>query len=383
MLLSHPLKIEKYIAQLLRDFDCIIIPGLGGFVANYSPAQYSMAKGLLSPPSKAVIFNRNLINNDGLLVNHFSVNENISYSDAQSLLNLFVTDCKIQLASGKRIEFDELGVLYLDNEKNLQFRPDYSANFLTESFGLHPVVAKELVQTVPKIEKPVEVVEQVKVIAVPKEEKQEEKITERILKPEYRGNESLQKEDKKIVPIRKRKIGRNIAIAAVALPILFYSVWIPLKTDVFNTGVIEVADLNPFRSPVPAAIYTPEKINLSEITPSGIMPTMEESAKEEPIIEANSSDDIDSTLVDNHVIVEENIASNNFHVIAGCFREDENAQNMVAYLQSKGYKAFVLDTVNGLKRVSAASFDNVGDALSALRDIRGNQVSEAWLLTGR
>ncbi len=379
------MKIEKYIARLLRDFDCIIIPGLGGFVANYSPAQYSLAKGLLTPPSKAVIFNRNLINNDGLLVNHFSVNEKISYNDAQSLLNLFVTDCKIQLASGKRIEFDELGVLYLDNENNLQFRPDYSANFLTDSFGLHPVVAKELVQAVSKIEKPVEVVETIKVISVPKEEKKEEvkSVTERILKPEYRGNESLQKEEKKIVPIRKRKIGRNLAIAAVVLPIIFYSVWIPLKTDVFNTGVIEVADLNPFRSPVPASIYTPEKINLSGITPAGMMPTLEESAIEEPIIESKINDDIDSTLVDNNIIIDENLASNNFHVIAGCFREDENAQNMVAYLQSKGYKAFVLDTVNGLKRVSAASFDNVGDALSALRDIRGNNVSEAWLLTGR
>ncbi len=80
MLLSHPVNIEKHIALLLRNYDCVIIPGLGGFVANYSPSQFNRAKGLLSPPSKAIIFNRNLINNDGLLMNHLSVNENLSYT---------------------------------------------------------------------------------------------------------------------------------------------------------------------------------------------------------------------------------------------------------------------------------------------------------------
>jgi hypothetical protein len=36
-----------------------------------------------------------------------------------------------------------------------------------------------------------------------------------------------------------------------------------------------------------------------------------------------------------------------------------------------------------LQRVSAASYSNPGDAMTALREIRGNQVSEAWLLNLR
>ena len=384
MLLSHPLKIEKHIAQLLRNYDCVIIPGLGGFVANYSPSRFNMAKGLLSPPSKAIIFNRNLINNDGLLTNHLSVNENLSYTEASNFVNEFVVICKNQLSSGKRIEFDELGVLYEDNEKTIQFRPDFSVNFLTESFGLFPVVAKELVYSVQNIEAKVdaptinEAEEKVTYIKVA--EVKEERIT-REIKPELRTVESQNPSEKKIVPIkRKRKTGSYIAAAVIGIPLIFYSVWIPLKTDVIKTGVIQVADLNPFHAPIAPSVYKPFDKKLAADLSEKIMPTVEESALEEPVLPIIN--EVDTTLVDANNPIEENIdLNNNYHIIAGCFQEGENAQRMVDYLQSKGYKAYILDTVNGLQRVSAASYSNPADAMSALRDIRGNQVSEAWLLS--
>ncbi len=386
MLLSHPLKIEKHIAQLLRNYDCVIIPGLGGFVANYSPSRFNMAKGLLSPPSKAIIFNRNLINNDGLLTNHLSVNENLSYTEASNFVNEFVVICKNQLSSGKRIEFDELGVLYEDSEKTLQFRPDFSVNFLTESFGLFPVVAKELVYSVQNIEAkfdaPTINEAEEKVTYIKVAEVKEETIT-REIKPELRTVESQNPSEKKIVPIkRKRRTGTYIAAAVIGIPLIFYSVWIPLKTDVVKTGVIQVADLNPFHAPIAPSVYKPFDKNLAEGLSEKIMPTVEESALEEPFLPIIN--EVDTTLVDSNTPIEENInLNNNFHVIAGCFQEGENAQRMVEYLQSKGYKAYILDTVNGLQRVSAASYSNVGDAMTALRDIRGNQVSEAWLLNLR
>jgi hypothetical protein len=341
-----------------------------------------MAKGLLSPPSKAIIFNRNLINNDGLLTNQISVEDKISYSEAGAVINDFVAQCKTDLSFGKRVDIADLGVLYSDAEKNIQFRPDFSVNFLTESFGLYPVVAKELVRSI-QISEPL--VEKVQVLEVKKEVSINQNANEKIvreIKPQYREAET-QKSSGNIVPIRKkRKVGRYIAIAAITLPIVFYSVWIPLKTDVIKTGVIEVADLNPFRSPVAPSVYKPivdrniGKISVGLISENDL-------GENEIIVETPIENDTDSTLVDNDPIVEEVIVNADFHVIAGCFREDENAENMVSYLKEKGYKAYILDTVNGLKRVSAGSFTNAGEALSSLRDIRGNQVSEAWLLNLR
>jgi cell division septation protein DedD len=147
-----------------------------------------------------------------------------------------------------------------------------------------------------------------------------------------------------------------------------------------KTGIIEIADLNPFAKPIPVPVYKTSTEKTTFEISKNMMPSLEKSALEQPILPMVN--ELDSTLVDsNNTIVEEINLNNDFHVIAGCFRESENAQRMVEYLKSKGLNAYVLDTVNGLQRVSAASFSNIGDALSALREIRGNQVDEAWLLS--
>ena len=172
------------------------------------------------------------------------------------------------------------------------------------------------------------------------------------------------------------------ATFVIGIPLIFYSVWIPLKTDVIKTGVIQVADLNPFHTPIAPSVYKPFDKKSTEVFSEKIMPTAEESALEEPVLPIIN--EVDTTLVDANTPIEENIVlNNNYHIITGCFQEGENAQRMVEYLQSKGYKAYILDTVNGLQRVSAASYSNPGDAMTALREIRGNQVSEAWLLNLR
>lgn len=375
MLFSQSVKISSHIAQLLRAYDCVIIPGLGGFVANYGPSQYHLAKGILMPPNKAIIFNKNLINNDGLLVNHIAYHEKTSYADAFHRINEFANWCKNEFLLGNRIEFEELGVLYEDAEKTIQFRPDFSINFLTSSFGLYPVVAKELVQS---ISTPEPVVESVKII--PATEEKIEPI-ERKLDQKIRVVETQNTEEKKVVEIRKRRTGRNIAIAAVLLPITFYSIWIPLKTDVLKTGVIEVADLNPFHRSVDIQTYAPitqSKVNLSahlaELPNEEVFETVRENLN-------NTLSRNDSTLVENVKVNLVDKKELRFHIIAGCFKEDENAENMVAYLKSKGYDAFVLDTVNGLKRVSAGASSNVTEAMNTLRAIRQGNISEAWLLT--
>lgn len=375
MLFSQSVKISAHIAQLLRDYDCVIIPGLGGFVANYSPSQYHLAKGIFMPPNKAIIFNKNLINNDGLLVNHIAHQEKISYADASHRLQDFANWCKNEFLIGNRIEFEELGVLYEDAEKTIQFRPDFSINFLTSSFGLYPVVAKELVQS---ISTPEPVVETVKII--PTVEEKVEPI-ERKIEHKIRVVETQNTEEKKVVEIRKRRTGRNIAIAAVLLPIAFYSIWIPLKTDVLKTGVIEVADLNPFHRSVDIQTYAPitqSKVNLSaqlaELPNAEVFETVRENLN-------NTLSRNDSTAVENVKVNLVDKKELRFHVIAGCFKEDENAENMVSYLKSKGFDAFVLDTVNGLKRVSAGASGNAVEAMKTLREIREGNISEAWLLT--
>ena len=49
------------------DHDCVMLPGLGGFVCNPRSAWYDEAQQQIVPPSRDVLFNPRLTTNDGLV----------------------------------------------------------------------------------------------------------------------------------------------------------------------------------------------------------------------------------------------------------------------------------------------------------------------------
>ena len=70
--------IDTYISELLFLHDCVIIPEFGGFVGNNKSAVLNKNTNTIYPPSKKILFNKNLRTNDGLLINHISNSEVIS-----------------------------------------------------------------------------------------------------------------------------------------------------------------------------------------------------------------------------------------------------------------------------------------------------------------
>ncbi len=64
----HYTQITQLISELLYRHDCVIVPGFGGFVSRSHSAGFNKGNNLLFPPAKHILFNRNLIHNDGLLI---------------------------------------------------------------------------------------------------------------------------------------------------------------------------------------------------------------------------------------------------------------------------------------------------------------------------
>lgn len=70
-----------------------------------------------------------------------------------------------------------------------------------------------------------------------------------------------------------------------------------------------------------------------------------------------------------------------YHIIAGAFRVEENADKKVEELKAQGYKALRIGKNKyGLHQVTYASFSTVPEALEYLRTIKRTVASEAWLL---
>ena len=125
-------KIDKHISDLLYVHDCVIVPLLGGFVANYETAKIHPTQHTFTPPSKKIVFNVNLKNNDGLLANHISQQENTDYPQALKHIHNFVDRTTVQLKNGEKVVIADVGKLFLDVEHNIQFERDTNTNYLLE-----------------------------------------------------------------------------------------------------------------------------------------------------------------------------------------------------------------------------------------------------------
>jgi hypothetical protein len=237
------MRVEELIGNLLLRHNCVIIPSFGGFVAKQSAATIDYKNGVMLPPRKTVLFNRQLVNNDGLLVSEFALSNGIFYNVAEEAVRENVVEWNEKLRNGERITFDRIGYLFYDQEKNICFEQDRFFNLLLESFGLGKVhfVAEEevLVASKQKIE-----VEKLASI----EEEESTRIVQLVPVVEGFGASAQVEEAEDIVldhPEKKsyRKLWKHIA-AAVLLPIGFYSFWIPMKSNVLESGMISFNDFN-------------------------------------------------------------------------------------------------------------------------------------------
>lgn len=135
--------LATYINDLLYRYDCVIVPDFGGFVTNRIGAKANNFTHTFTPPTKQVTFNSLLKHNDGLLANYIASAENISFEKASTAISLSVIKWKNELQS-KSVEIDNLGVLSLNEEKQIVFEPKTSVNYLTESFGLATVASSAI-----------------------------------------------------------------------------------------------------------------------------------------------------------------------------------------------------------------------------------------------
>lgn len=350
--------VEQLIGELLLRHNCVIIPSFGGFVARQSSAVIDYKNGIVSPPKKALLFNRQLVNNDGLLISELASNKQLSYDAASQEVKGCVVDWNEQLRKGERISIDKVGFLFLDAEKNICFEQDRFFNLLLQSYGLGKVHfitendIKRVEHTHNQLAKTIEV--------------SPETVFENEIAPVVHPTQTTQ-----VPPIiqhpalEKRSSLWKYVAAACFIPLGFYSYWLPMRTHFLESGVLSFQDFNPFHRPTKAH-YQQEALKL-HVTSSAFVP-LEENIKTLPKEVSVYSYKYAENLyipvnIRNtpHTVISpkeaESAASNSvarFDYIVGCFSSEQNAQNMLAQLKQKGMDAQVSKR-NGLYRVSAGS----------------------------
>lgn len=321
--------ITAFIRELLFSHDCVIIPGFGGFIGNFSPARIDRNSATFYPPQKKISFNRNLNHNDGLLISKISESLKINYGDARHKVEEFVALLLNRLSKGDKVVFDHIGSFVNNHENSIQFEPDITSNYHLASFGF------DTFQFMPV---------------------EGYNVRKRVLR-------HINKE-----PARQASMRKILWRAAIVVPILALMVAIPLQTDLFRSR-IDLTSLNPL---VTAEFESNRNALDSELAVITV-------AREEPVIpvaENIPAESVETTPAG--AVITDHRADAEFCVIIGSFKSEENAYTQVNKLKAEGFNPEVIPASNGFFRVSAMKYYDLNTAIS-VKDSLAEKYPGTWI----
>lgn len=121
------------LSDLLATEDVVCIPGFGGFLTKYRPAEVDPINGTIDPPTKYIAFNAALKDDGGKLQEFY---DNLAEIDTQEFrMTRFVEQLRTELNSHQVVVIPKIGRLYKDYEGQMHFMPDLD-NLNNQSFGL-------------------------------------------------------------------------------------------------------------------------------------------------------------------------------------------------------------------------------------------------------
>ena len=272
----------NYIAELLYTHDCVIVANFGGFICNKTSAKLDQVTGILSPPNKSILFNSQLKENDGLLINHISKSNNISLEEASKEVEIFVNNCLEKLNRFKSLRFDEIGLFTLNDDNKIIFNQDLSTNYNSNSFGFNDLTYNKITR------------EQSEII--------EESL--KIIKSKNNFN-----------------VKRMLKAAAILIPLLGISLLSITQEKAVNKVYHQIAELNPL------TIFEAKKENV---------------VTTKTIIKEIKKEDNKTTMI----VEEKPIIKKQYYIIAGAFSVEENANKLQSRLNSWNYNSTIIRNQN-------------------------------------
>ncbi|MBE0650169.1 MAG: SPOR domain-containing protein [Bacteroidales bacterium] len=424
------MKIAKYVGDLLYNYECVVIPGLGGFLTSDKSATINSSSNLFKPPFKQIHFNAYLKTNDGLLVNYIAREEGVEYKEAKEQVDRFVLLCDSALREGKRINFHRIGYLYLNQNQKIAFEQDNSVNYNPDAFGLTSFISPAIYKVTPE-----EILRE-KVGSQPVPERKSHNQSEKspaspVAEPQKKVVKTHLVASKRISPYRTQMTLMSILILLMLVGWGFmhktevtkyynnYTSVIPwiysspnayladninhepfAKMSKSKTGLWIVSLFDKNNDNTSSKKIIAKKSNSSPesnttATESAIKTTVQPTnelkvAENKPATEnkvVSDSNPVEKKEVPNSVPSSNNVkqtqnssASGHIYIIAGAFKDEGNAANLIQKLRAKGYPAVEAGiTRSGLHRVAFGDYNNKVQAEQQLLAIREKENPSAWI----
>lgn len=386
------IELAQHIEALLLENDCVIVPGLGGFVGHYTPAVRLAEENRFLPPARVIGFNPSLKMNDGLLVQSYASVYGTSFSDATRRIEHQVCRLQNKLYEEGKVELANIGELRCSVYGALSFVPFDSKLTTPYLYGWQGFEMREL-QAMPQ------------------------------------QRTAAAGADRSVAPIHRRR--RNFrmqgavirhAMSAVAAVLLFFL----LSTPIENTGMMEenYARLMPSelfsQMGHPSLVVTPvgldvpavaqqqpkkkvtvpvavKEVKVKAAATAKAMPA-EKTVKAAPAEKAVKAVPTEKAVKDIKAVSAEKAGqtakvipaeklvpaakvAKPYHIIVASVGSEQDAHRMAEQLKQKGFSKACAVIGNGKMRVSIQACSSEAEAYKALKEIRAIEAYQsAWVL---
>jgi len=348
--------ITRHIADLLFHHECVIVPGLGGFIKAYSPARIVQTNHEFFPPTGKVAFNAGLFVSDGVLANYIATVENTSYREAVYEIKQWVDINLNSMKLGNKVVLEDIGELFLNPSGKIEFSPSMQINFNADSYGL-PVFFAKAVNTEP------------------------------FILPEIQPTKHVSSRSK-----LRRLLPETLKWAAVLAPFIAFALWGSLNGNIVDNYVHNYTGMYSWVRSTPGKtvkikitpLPVPAKEKADEVVLSPADGLASENITFEPGVVSYAELSKNNISIGGTVQIASIAAvpdDQNFHIIGGAFRDRNNALKLIKMLQEKGYPAAIVDTTSGgLFIVSMKGCSNYKDAANQLAEVKKAGFSSSWIL---
>ncbi len=388
------MNIGPYISELLYDYECVVLPGFGGFIVNDKPASINRITHQFKPPFRQIIFNVHLSANDGLLTDHIAHTEGLTYQEVKTRLDAVVAAYRKQLEKGQKVFVGKIGELYFDENKHIVFDQNTATNYNPNSFGLTGFVSPSISRTTDQ--------QKIKGI-ISGREKGTSKPVDR--KPAATKKQRVTRKKESSF-----SLVRSLAVAGIMVLILGIGWGVTNRDEVKNYWENNASAIPLFYNNVndyvlnsfgrlalndDKSLYTPrENADFSitkEVTPVEILNNevskTEITENKEVIVPDLKTETLvlkEEPEIKPDIVVQKPVVKptkRKYYIIAGSFSKEKNAALLIQQLAEHGYQAQIADTnQNGMFRVAYLGIEKLKQAKQMLATIRQEQNPEAWIL---
>lgn len=367
----------KHIELLLRDNDCVILPGFGGFIAHAVPAYYVSEEHLYYPPSRSISFNTSITMNDGLLAQSYMRSYNIDYAKAVYLIDVAIEKLRDTLDKEGSVTIPRIGTIKQDIHQTVQFIAEPAGISSPLHFGLGAYAISTLLQlqALPDTEVP----------------KKEAIITQ--------TSRTID------LHIQKRALRQIVSTAAVFLLLLMAALPVgDLKpTDIASLQIANIANESAKCIATDIEVIAIEETHDEQVsieaielettienTVGPITETTGESDFEETVAEVTSEIIAEApaqTTIETPITITEpetlqtETNTKTYHIIVASLPSKRGADEVIEGYVAKGYQQASLIERDNRVRISLAQFTDKDEANNYLKTLREDEVFQnAWLL---